>query len=470
MVQDIPNKRFDRNMNHNYMILSRCDFFGNNQTRSSDYRVRMLLENNIPGLLPVTHRMVDGESRYYYEINSLQSLDRLLDKKEIRYYELKALLIGCINLFDRLEEYLLDGTQIIIKSEYIYVNVERMEPYFVCYPDYAGDVRVSFMEFMDELLTKIDHTDESAVMLGYQVYRYTRNPNYVLSEVRRMMESVMEEMAESEADCKICKSVDESSREYEACFVNSSFHYENDNLYDAESVEEKNPKRKSVNKIDLIGGILCVFIALSAAAIIVGARILMIFELSGNQELYLYGAVAMAAAAAVVFFVCFVKKVHYDKEIDALQEQGDTDNLVGRNLGSSISDRNPLNSEGDVVNRNREKAVPLPLCNDTICLESEVIEERVLRGRMNGKEVTIALNHLPMTIGKLASFADYVINDDTVSKMHARFEEHNGRIYLCDLNSTNGTVKNGVWLDINTPVPLEPGDRLRFGRTSFTYC
>ena len=51
---------------------------------------------------------------YYYEINSLQSLDRLWAKKEIRIHELRALLLGCINLFERLEEYLLDGSQVII--------------------------------------------------------------------------------------------------------------------------------------------------------------------------------------------------------------------------------------------------------------------------------------------------------------------------------------------------------------------
>ena len=131
-----------------------------------------------------------GECRYYYEINSLQSLDRLYDKSEIRYDELRRLLSGCVHLFDRLEEYLLDGTQIIIKSDLIYIDVEKMEPYFVCYPDYEGDVRLSFMEFIDELLTKIDHTDERAVMLGYQVYRYTRNPNYVISEIGAMTDHV----------------------------------------------------------------------------------------------------------------------------------------------------------------------------------------------------------------------------------------------------------------------------------------
>lgn len=53
--------------------------------------------------------------------------------------------------------------------------------------------------------------------------------------------------------------------------------------------------------------------------------------------------------------------------------------------------------------------------------------------------------------------------------MHARFEEHDGKIYLCDLNSTNGTVHNGVMLEVNQSVALEPGDKLRFGRTCFTY-
>lgn len=121
--------------------------------------MRMLLENKIQGLLPVTHRQVNGESRYYYEINSLQSLDRLIEKSEMKYRELRAVLLGCVNLFDRLEEFLLNGEQIVMKSEFIYVNVESMEPYFVCYPNYTGDVRYSFMEFVDELLAHIDHTD-----------------------------------------------------------------------------------------------------------------------------------------------------------------------------------------------------------------------------------------------------------------------------------------------------------------------
>ena len=108
--------------------------------------------------------------------------------------------------------------------------------------------------------------------------------------------------------------------------------------------------------------------------------------------------------------------------------------------------------------------------NETVCLGNNVIEERMLRGRVDGREINISLKQLPVTIGKLASFVDFAINDNAVSKMHARFEEHEGRVYLCDLNSTNGTVKNGMLIDINKPVALEPGDKLRFGRSCFTYC
>ena len=75
----------------------------------------MLLENNIKGLLPVSLRQINGEDRYYYEINSLQAFDRLYDNKEMRYDQLKVLLCGCADMFERLEEYLLDGNQIIIK-------------------------------------------------------------------------------------------------------------------------------------------------------------------------------------------------------------------------------------------------------------------------------------------------------------------------------------------------------------------
>lgn len=319
MKETMPEISFERSMNHNYMILSRCSYFGQEDSGGMDYRTKMLLENQIPGLLPVTHRRINGECRYYYEINSLQSLDRLYDKSEIRYDELRRLLSGCVSLFDRLEEYLLDGTQIIMKSDLIYIDVEKMEPYFVCYPDYEGDVRLSFMEFIDELLTRIDHTDERAVMLGYQVYRYTRNPNYVISEIGAMMDHVLVELVhkqrpsepgavhETDSFLSGCGYSKDNTNDrdtsqnspalypHEHSAKNSfgknsdeEYIHDSEGLYEDMTISAGQAKAGTKSIGDLIGGIFCIFVSLCAGTIILGARLLHSFQLSGNNELYLF--------------------------------------------------------------------------------------------------------------------------------------------------------------------------------------
>lgn len=516
MEENMPDISFERSMNHNYMILSKCSFFGKSQDKSGDYRTKMLLENRIPGLLPVTHRLVNGESRYYYEINSLQSLDRLYDKTEIRYNELRHLLSGCVNLFERLEEYLLDGTQIIMKPELIYMNVERMDPYFVCYPDYEGDVRLSFMEFIDKLLTKIDHTDERAVMLGYQIYRYTRNPNYVISEIGNMLGNVMISRTHRETNLmqnehNELKDALSAYADYnENCVKNANEHCRpvvqtniEDNVgyhknfttdfYEDEKdtgVLEEMAGRKITNIGDLAGGIFCIFVSLCAGSILLGGRIIHTFQLGRNKELYLCGAMGMALMAAVLFFACYIKKRHQNRNIALLKEDDGADQYfmdIG-NIHENLRDCHD-HSQRIVKSTDKDKAKENSYnldrshpavqsvqpakqsdCGETVYLGEGVVEERRLCGRINGREVNISLDRLPMTVGKFANVSDFVINDAAVSKMHARFEEHDGRVYLCDLNSTNGTARNGVILGVNQSVALEPGDRLRFGRTYLTYC
>lgn len=480
MKEDFPSVSYERNMNHNYMVLYQCDFFGTAKGNGQDYRVRMILENKIQGLLPVTHRQVNGESRYYYEINSLQSLDRMIEKRELKYRELRAVLLGCVNLFDRLEEFLLSGEQIVMKSEFIYVNVESMEPYFVCYPNYTGDVRCSFMEFVDELLAHIDHTDEQAVMLGYQVYRYTRNSNYVLSEIRKFMECAVPDAAKRE-DCYTTEhhwekaevdAVEINNRAWERKKINenySDFMVKNQNVCDNEEDREIPDKKGRIK--ELVGGIFCVFIALCAGAVIVGARVLKCYELSGDNELYMYGAVAMALVAAVLFFWCYIKTVRQNREIERLNEDYEEDiygELINRDIVNDLTINNRNKEMPCVMSYGGES--PFPYSSETVCLGNGAVEERVLRGRVNGREVNVLLDCLPLTVGKLGGVSDFIINDNAVSKMHARFEEHEGRVCVCDLNSTNGTVRNGEIIAINTPVPLEPGDILRFGRSCFTYC
>lgn len=85
-------------------------------------------------------------------------------------------------------------------------------------------------------------------------------------------------------------------------------------------------------------------------------------------------------------------------------------------------------------------------------------------GRVLGK---IEKNGL--TIGKQKDGVDLTIEDESVSRMHARISVENDRFILEDLNSTNGTFKNGLRLQPYEKRRLEPGDEIQFGKTLMVF-
>lgn len=57
--------------------------------------------------------------------------------------------------------------------------------------------------------------------------------------------------------------------------------------------------------------------------------------------------------------------------------------------------------------------------------------------------------------------------NNAVSRLHCKIVLRNGRHYVVDLGSANGTFVNGKRLDANREVPLKPGDRLRLANSDF---
>lgn len=96
-------------------------------------------------------------------------------------------------------------------------------------------------------------------------------------------------------------------------------------------------------------------------------------------------------------------------------------------------------------------------------------EERKLFGNGRDNRRVIALEHLPLVIGKKEGKADIVLQDGSVSRLHARLTEEDGKIYLEDLNATNGTFQNGVRLRPYERVELLREDEVKVGNLCFTY-
>jgi pSer/pThr/pTyr-binding forkhead associated (FHA) protein len=78
-----------------------------------------------------------------------------------------------------------------------------------------------------------------------------------------------------------------------------------------------------------------------------------------------------------------------------------------------------------------------------------------------------AVESSPYWIGAAESADLHLAADDYLSAHHASVQYHEGSLLLYDNHSTNGTFVNDARLG-EAPRTLAPGDRIRFGRSTFT--
>jgi len=84
-------------------------------------------------------------------------------------------------------------------------------------------------------------------------------------------------------------------------------------------------------------------------------------------------------------------------------------------------------------------------------------------------ELAVSIVKFPFVVGKRKEDADYVLSDYSSSRVHARFVKEKDGIYLEDLNSTNGTFKNGLRMQPYEKRKVEAEDTLRFGKSVYVY-
>lgn len=83
---------------------------------------------------------------------------------------------------------------------------------------------------------------------------------------------------------------------------------------------------------------------------------------------------------------------------------------------------------------------------------------RVLEGMERGR--VYSRSTLPLSIGREEDNT-VQLNDDRISRFHAKLQDHSGRIILTDLDSTNGTRVNGHPIHMRV---LQQGDVISVGR------
>ncbi len=79
----------------------------------------------------------------------------------------------------------------------------------------------------------------------------------------------------------------------------------------------------------------------------------------------------------------------------------------------------------------------------------------------------ICLDRPIVCVGKLKGEADVILDSPTVSRVHARLEVKDGKFFVKDMNSRNGTFHNGRRLAPQERCEITVGDRISFAEAGY---
>ena len=432
------------------------------EAETTGYQYRMLEMNRIDGLLSCGTRHIDGVRYLYYDITGKQSLMALYEARKIPGTELFKLLKAVDQVSGSMSKYLLDEQHLVLDEEQIFYDFQTGNYCFTYYPG-----KITEPEVFRFLADGIDGTDKSAAAAAYRLCSLAGGSRQTLRE------AVREEASEKpRATVQFRTSGIETSQAEEYAGIDD--HREDRKNRNREepseevrrtarprprSRDEKKPKkeREGIGKYTgLWIRILLVTAALGGAVGLIAVQYFLYIS-QRERRLCIAGAVLLLLAAVLVISEAIIRK-RRERRKQKMEEEKNEPHYI----------------ESDEIRlpdyMRREKAEDYLLGEEA---ENTVrFSERDMIGRLYGAERgnRIDLKNLPVTIGKAQAYADVILEDPSVSRVHARiYRGENGGIEIRDLDSTNGTWINGVKLSPNERKRVQRGDEVKFGNLEYEY-
>jgi hypothetical protein len=396
------------------------------------YQFHIIGRGGIKGLLPCSLRLIDNKAYLYYDITSTQNVAELYSSKKIDREWIKNFLWSMRQVQTELNRFLLDNRNILWFPQHIFQDLGSKEFRFLYIPYYGIDC--GLLQLLEFWIEHIDYSDSALVDFIYKIYnQYDLLGSVYLEELIFEDGKCLEKRGTSNAE-EI--SAETNIPETEANEIIS-------NEATAKGIESNESK-------------ITEFVSQGKA-------------LENNKLLY-------------------HKKMNTSKQEEQRQkrtkDRTEKDNMVKKGLLQLLSegykkhqkDKEPYGKENLELQINEYAVCEILAeekeeeeCGRTIYVEEDQHhpQKHVLYNRENGE--VIQIRNDAFLIGKQCEEVDLCLLENTASRIHARITKDHDDLYLEDLNSTNGTFKNGLRLNPYEKRKLESGDEIKFGRTAYIF-
>ncbi len=436
-----------RDANHNYMVL------GNLEGVEQDYSYRMVMENKMEGFLPCSMRKLNGEISLYYTIDSKVTLRNRYTIRKMSGKELLELFEAIRSALDVLQTFFMDESSILFGQDMIFCDLLSGKYAFACSPRNAGG---GFSDFADSLLDLVDEEDEHAVMQVYKLCELAQNKDLSVRDMLRVTEAEIAEIGESSREAGMnmeeVQDLDSGNLEFSA-----------EDESDIETVEA--PKEEGRSSPVLFFVLAVGFIGVIGILLFIRTMYLLTYR----ENIITLAVMAVSAIFALLAMLAGVRTVHKNKKSGMPKENVQEIAYEEEEYLTypSLSDHH----------LQAKKERPETFASEDLSYGATTLlnpgiaqREQRLYSRGGDKCIQISLDSLPLTVGKMPGYVDFLLQNESISRVHAMFYRGaNDRICVKDLNSTNGTFRNGIRLQPQEGISLLPGDEICLGNLVFDY-
>ena len=474
--------KFYKDYKHNYMVL-RCE-----QVVFLDtYSYKMLSMGKVPGLLKCSARYMDNEAYLYYKIDSAISLYQMYQHKKLGYEQIKGLLSDVEEILVQLNKFFMEERDLLLQPEFLYYDFTLHKYRGVYYPEGEGTAEGSYEPLLDFLLEYVDTDNQPLTDVVYQFYERGMEGSFSIGEALQLLEEAcgwteepsVTAMPEQENREEAEETgIRETTRQQAVCFPE-------ENMTDDIETEAFTAKGKAITEKKK-GGTFGIFLSVfSLLGIMAAVAVWYFYALSQEEEMILFGCIAVMGGCFLVGVIQCVrnrigkKTTKEPKRTEAeegmatefvYEEMPSLEKVLDRDMNIAVArcgypERNKPNREEMTYRNENQNQTEY---GGTVFFEEPAITGHKLYALDKKNKKHISFDKLPCTIGSLPGYVDVVLPGKSVSRIHARLEREGDKVMLTDLNSTNGTFKNGLRMEPQETVQIEPGDEVRFGQ--ICYC
>ena len=407
-----------------------------------NYQTEMITNNKIPRLLQVDIRRKDNKACFYYNITSKIPLSQFLNRRKITKEELMAILVQITETMLAGMNFLLYNKCFILQEKYIYINPATNEISLLYLPvSYDTGVKMSLRNFVINLIVYSADIDDEDTSDNYiqKILNYVKCETFNIADFNKLLVRMCAE------DVEKVRQEDEPLEENmkEINYDNLSFKHRQ-NLYRQEVVKNK----------------ISSFIIAGISQLIILAFLLLskdfLKSLSGNIKTTYFAIGLILVAVDVIIFKNLLAK-RKGEHTGIKHEHGD---------------EHEYGCDYEYGNKYEDKCEDKSISNhqyNTELLAVSREEKPFLKCMRDGVEEEVLISNSDFLIGRLEGYVDYIVQNNAVGKVHAQIITREGKYYVKDLNSKNGTFINDIQVDSNTEHEIKNGDRITFANSDYEF-